>query len=881
MATELYKHNKKAYENVQKHLEKTNRTCVIHPTGSGKSFISLKFLFDNRDKKCLFMCPTDAIVDQVKRHIENEGLKLSDFPNLEFCLYASANKVSKNKYDAIVFDEFHRIGADEWGKNVNALLENNEEAKILGVSATPIRYLDDNRNMAEEIFNGDIASEITLPEAILKGILPTPKYVSTLYTFEEDIKEIERKIELYKDKSKVKELQDLLNQAKKKIENSEGLDEIFSKNITNKNGKFIVFCRNMEHMREMEEKCLEWFKKTNPDIEISDVHSKKGKELNQYYIDYFENNEKKTIKLLFSIEMLNEGLHVKNIDGVIMFRPTSSPIIYMQQLGRALSVGHNDHPLIFDIVNNSASLESVLNIKKDIESLERQIIYDRENEIDEHEDYESNDELLKILDSFKIIEEQKDIIDALNSLKQDVTYTWEDWYKLAKAYYEHHGNLEIKNEFKTINGYEEYPDGVALGKWIANQRGAYKEKGVHKITPKQIELLNQIGMRWENIDAKDQWLEKYNLAKAYYEHHGNLEIKKAFKTTNGYEEDPDGVNLGTWIANQRKAYKGQGSNKITPEQIELLNQIGMRWENIDAMDQWLEKYNLAKAYYEHHGNLEIKKAFKTTNGYEEDPDGVNLGTWIARQKSVYKGQGSNKITPKQIELLNQIGMRWENIDTMDQWLEKYNLAKAYYEHHGNLEIKNEFKTTNGYEEDPDGVALGRWIANQKSAYKGQGTSKIAPKQIELLNQIGMRWENKIERMEWEDWYNLAKAYYNHYGNLDVTKRYKTTNGYEYNENGVALGSWITIQRSAYKGKGNSKITPEQIELLEDIGIEWFDKKIDDKLQSEEITDKNKLQKQKEMLNRFYSLMSKYDGDSLPSKEELDDAFMDQLNRKIK
>ena len=34
-------------------------------------------------------------------------------------------------------------------------------------------------------------------------------------------------------------------------------------------------------------------------------------------------------------------------------------------------------------------------------------------------------------------------------------------------------------------------------------------------------------------------------------------------------------------------------------------------------------------------------------------------------------------------------MRWENIDTMDQWLEKYNLAKAYYEYHGNLEITYE------------------------------------------------------------------------------------------------------------------------------------------------------------------------------------------------
>ena len=163
---ELYKHNKIAYEKIQKHLETSNRTCVIHPTGSGKSFLSLKFLFDNRNKKCLFMCPTDAIVDQVKRHIEDEGLTLEDFPNLDFCLYASANKVSKNQYDAIVFDEFHRIGADEWGTNINELLDNNPDSKVLGVSATPIRYLDDNRDMSEEIFNKDIANEITLAEAM-------------------------------------------------------------------------------------------------------------------------------------------------------------------------------------------------------------------------------------------------------------------------------------------------------------------------------------------------------------------------------------------------------------------------------------------------------------------------------------------------------------------------------------------------------------------------------------------------------------------------------------------------------------------------------------------------------------------------------------------
>ena len=54
MAIELYKHNKKAYSNVLEHFETTNRTCVVHATGTGKSFISLKWLEDNKDKKCLF-----------------------------------------------------------------------------------------------------------------------------------------------------------------------------------------------------------------------------------------------------------------------------------------------------------------------------------------------------------------------------------------------------------------------------------------------------------------------------------------------------------------------------------------------------------------------------------------------------------------------------------------------------------------------------------------------------------------------------------------------------------------------------------------------------------------------------------------------------------
>ena len=64
--------------------------------------------------------------------------------------------------------------------------------------------------------------------------------------------------------------------------------------------------------------------------------------------------------------MLNEGLHVSDISGVIMLRPTSSPIIYMQQLGRALSVGHNSEPIVFDIVNNVKCYDAINEIYDEV-----------------------------------------------------------------------------------------------------------------------------------------------------------------------------------------------------------------------------------------------------------------------------------------------------------------------------------------------------------------------------------------------------------------------------------------------------------------------------------------------------------------------------------
>ena len=71
MGVELYKHNLIAYEKIKKMFETEKKVCVIHPTGCGKSFISLKWLEDNRDKRAVFVAPTVSILRQITNHIKS------------------------------------------------------------------------------------------------------------------------------------------------------------------------------------------------------------------------------------------------------------------------------------------------------------------------------------------------------------------------------------------------------------------------------------------------------------------------------------------------------------------------------------------------------------------------------------------------------------------------------------------------------------------------------------------------------------------------------------------------------------------------------------------------------------------------------------------
>ena len=149
-------------------------------------------------------------------------------------------------------------------------------------------------------------------------------------------------------------------------------------------------------------------------------------------------------------------------------------------------------------------------------------------------------------------------IELLNKLGMDwspIETQWKKIYELAKHYYEENGNLLIPDQYITN-------DNIKLGRWIGTQRYNYK---VNILSNEKISLLEDIGMVWNVIDY--QWNKMYDLAIDYYNKYGNLLIPDKYTTT-------DNTHLGSWIGKQRKHYREQ---KLTKERIDLLEKIGMIW----------------------------------------------------------------------------------------------------------------------------------------------------------------------------------------------------------------------------------------------------------------------------------------------------------------
>src|ERR1700722_13091512 len=164
----LFPHNQEAYDSAVRLFKNENRVCIIRPTGTGKSLIIAEFINRHPVARHLLLAPGAHIFNEIQKYVTKVRVSFSTYIGVK----TNLSLLEPHYFDFIYLDEFHRLGADVWGNNVNRLLQRNPRAKVLGTSATPIRYLDDNRNMATEIFEDNIATQMSLTTAIATGILP-------------------------------------------------------------------------------------------------------------------------------------------------------------------------------------------------------------------------------------------------------------------------------------------------------------------------------------------------------------------------------------------------------------------------------------------------------------------------------------------------------------------------------------------------------------------------------------------------------------------------------------------------------------------------------------------------------------------------------------
>ena len=194
---DLFSHNQIAYESVLSMLRENGRAAVVHPTGTGKSFIAFKLAEDNPAASVCWLSPSEYIFRTQVENLVSTGAEAPT--NIQFFTYAKlmrmdAEALAAIRPDYIVLDEFHRCGAQMWGAGVQRLLEACPQTPVLGLSATNIRYLDNQRDMADELFDGNIASQMSLGEAVVRGILAPPTYVVSIYSCERELERYQSRV---------------------------------------------------------------------------------------------------------------------------------------------------------------------------------------------------------------------------------------------------------------------------------------------------------------------------------------------------------------------------------------------------------------------------------------------------------------------------------------------------------------------------------------------------------------------------------------------------------------------------------------------------------------------------------------------------------------
>ena len=314
-----------ALENTR--AEGAGRALVQAATGVGKTYLAA---FDSKDyERVLFVAHREEILKQAAQSFKN--VRNSDdygfFDGESKCtdrsvIFASVATLGRseylnNKYFAsdyfnyIVIDEFHHAINDQYQRIVNYF----KPQFLLGLTATPERM--DGRNIYE-ICDYNVPYEISLKEAINKGMLVPFHYYGIFDDTDYS------KLHIVRGRYDEKELNETY------IGNVHRYELIYKYYYKYGSRQALGFCCSKEHAREM---AREFSSRGIPSVAVFSDASGEYTEKRNVAIQKLKNGE---IRAIFSVDMFNEGVDITSVDMVMFLRPTESPIVFLQQLGRGL-----------------------------------------------------------------------------------------------------------------------------------------------------------------------------------------------------------------------------------------------------------------------------------------------------------------------------------------------------------------------------------------------------------------------------------------------------------------------------------------------------------------------------------------------------------------
>lgn len=324
--------------------EGAKRALVQAATGVGKTYLAA---FDSKSyERVLFVAHREEILKQAAasfrnvRNSEDYGFFTGEEKSTDkSVIFASVATLGRSEYlsekyfapdyfQYLVIDEFHHAVNEQYQRIVKYF----KPQFLLGLTATPERM--DGRNIYE-LCDYNVPYEISLKDAINKGML-VPFHYYGIYD-DTDYSGLH----LIRGRYDEKELNETY------IGNVHRHDLIYKYYCKYGSKKALGFCCSRAHAEEM---AKEFCERGIPSVAVYSNANGTYSEERGKAIKKLKSGE---IRVIFSVDMFNEGVDITSVDMVMFLRPTESPIVFLQQLGRGLRRSKGKEYLnVLDFIGN-------------------------------------------------------------------------------------------------------------------------------------------------------------------------------------------------------------------------------------------------------------------------------------------------------------------------------------------------------------------------------------------------------------------------------------------------------------------------------------------------------------------------------------------------